>query len=198
MHETEKAEANPPIWSCMVTRKISLSSPEGKSEAAIKARDKELGGHRQRTTWDEYNAREYRDLMTDKNIPEVMLGLVFGILGEKNAECNDSSYKYRAVFQGSNVRTKTGIDAIDLYQEISSSPVSFVSVRCTLAIAILKCLGITICDALQAYLQARIDGPDRVPTWVELPKDWWPDHWFHKGDRKKPLFVRPVCPLIKA
>ena len=30
-------------------------------------------------------------------------------------------------------------------------------------------------DAETAYLQAVIDSPTRIPTFVELPREWWPD-----------------------
>ena len=49
----------------------------------MEAIDKELAGHRERQTWSETEVREYKDLMRDPSIPEVMLGRVVGILGEK-------------------------------------------------------------------------------------------------------------------
>ena len=71
----------PPIWSCFVTRKISVKSTEAQSDAAKEAIEKELAGHRQRQTWSETEVREHKDLMRDPAVPEVMLGRVFGILG---------------------------------------------------------------------------------------------------------------------
>ncbi|CAK0891196.1 unnamed protein product [Prorocentrum cordatum] len=197
-HRDDGVGAEPPVWSCLITRKINLKSAEARSEAALKAIEKELAGHRSRQTWSETEVREYKDLMKDPTIPEVLHGRVFGIMGEKNAEGDDASIKFRAVFQGSQVRTKTGVDAVDLYQEVSSSPVSFAAVRCTLAIAVLLQLQVSVCDALQAYLQASISGPGRVPTWVEIPREWWPSSWYHNGDRSRPRFVRPVCLLLRA
>jgi len=136
--------------------------------------------------------------MNDPSLPEVLHGRVVGIMGEKNAEGTDAEYKFRTVFQGNNVRTNTGTSPIDLYQEVSSSPVSFVAIRAVLAISILLKLQVGVCDALQAYLQASISGPYRIPTYVELPRDWWPPSWFVGGDTTKPKFVRPVCLLKKA
>ena len=199
LHVPTPVAAGPPIWSCLMTRKVNVKSAEAKCDAAIKAFHKEVAGHRARGTWNEAAVREHRDLICDPQVPEFMLGRVFGILGVKNAEDPSAAeYKYRSVFQGSNVRTKTGIDAIDLYQEVSSSPVSFAAVRAVLAVACLLGLDVTVCDALQAYLQARIDQEGRVPTFVELPVEMWPDEWFQGGDRAKPLFRRPVCPLCRA
>ena len=86
-----------------------------------------------------------------------MCGRVFGILGNKNDECpiEEQLLKYRAVFQGSNIRTKTGISAIDLFEEVSNAPASLTAIRCALAAAVLRGLTVTVRDALQAYLQAR-------------------------------------------
>eukprot|EP00959_Pyramimonas_sp_CCMP1952_P010516 220382-Pyramimonas_sp.AAC.1 len=97
-----------------------------------------------------------------------MTGRIFGILGETNAEAEraeDRRMKFRAVFQGSNIRTKTGTAAVNLYEEVSNSQASFVAIRCTMAVAILKRLSITVRDALQAYLQARINVDGRIETW---------------------------------
>ena len=41
-------------------------------------------------------------------------------------------------------------------------------------------------DAEQAYIQARLRG---TPTWVELPREEWPQDWIDRG------LIRPVCPL---
>ena len=30
---------------------------------------------------------------------------------------------------------------------------------------------------------------------VELPKDWWPNSWFHDIERTKPVYRRPAVPL---
>eukprot|EP00974_Lingulodinium_polyedra_P040097 3848673-Lingulodinium_polyedra.AAC.1 len=103
-----------PKYSAFVTRKIPLKSEEAKSEKAQAAIDKELTGHRTRKTWDESTVREYKELMRDDTKAEVMTGRVFGLLGETNSEAEreeDRRMKFRAVFQGSNVRTKTGTAA---------------------------------------------------------------------------------------
>ena len=42
-------------------------------------------------------------------------------------------------------------------------------------------------DCKRAYIQAKLGGP---PTFIELPREWWPPHWH--GMR------RPVCRLDKA
>ena len=41
-------------------------------------------------------------------------------------------------------------------------------------------------DAEQAYIQAKLSG---TPTWVENPREEWPQEWIDRG------MIRPVCPL---
>ena len=146
--------------------------------------------------------REHSDLMHDPAQKEALIGRVFGILGVRNAEMVETEapvYKYRVVFQGNNVHTKSGVSAVDLYQEVSNAPASFTAIRSAVAVAILTRKKVTVRDALQAFLQAHINTPGRVPTWAELPQAWWPDEWFYDGaTRKKPKYRRPVVLLILA
>ena len=61
--------------------------------------------------------------------------------------------------------------------------------------------GYNVClrDAETAYLQAVIDSPTRTPTFVELPRELWPDSWFKDGaGRSIPKYHRPHCRLLKA
>ena len=201
VHSQLLVEEKEEMWPSLVVRQIGLKTPEGKSPKAIAARDKELSGHRRRGTWDESTVTEYRDLMRDKSQAEIMCGRVFGILGNKHDECpvEEQELKFRAVFQGNNIRTKTGISAIDLFEEVSSAPASFTAIRCALAASVLKKLVVSVRDALQAYLQARINTPERIPTWVELPVEWWPAEWYYDGEaRQKPKYTRPMVLLILA
>ena len=92
-----------PLWPSLVTRQISLKSEEAKSPKAIAAQEKELAGHRRRGTWDEDSVTEFIDLMKDPTRKEIMMGRIFGILGNKNDQSpeEEQELKYRAVFQGS-------------------------------------------------------------------------------------------------
>ena len=47
-------------------------------------------------------------------------------------------------------------------------------------------------DAETADLQAVIDSPTPTPTFVELPKEWWPDSWFTDGLAAK--FLNMIAP----
>ena len=59
-HDDLKIGQPLPDVSCMITRKISLKSPEARSEKALKAIEKELQGHQKRGTWSEVEVREYK------------------------------------------------------------------------------------------------------------------------------------------
>ena len=183
---------------------ISLKSDEGRSIEAKAAIEKEKAGLEKRKTYDLSTVRSYKDWMEDPSIKEAMVGRLFVILGRKNSELEGASrtdeaiMKARGVFQGSNVRTKTGRRATDIYEEVSNAPASLAAARCCIAVAILLRMMVTFRDVEQAYLQAHIDGPDRVPTLVELPRDWWPDSWFYDALRQIPKYVRPLVILCRA
>ena len=68
-----------------------------------------------------------------------------------------------------------------------------------MAVAAMKGFQAILRDAETAYLQALIDTPTRTPSFVELPREWWPDSWFHDGSaRMRPKYVRPHCHLLRA
>ena len=71
--------------------------------------------------------------------------------------------------------------------------------RAGLAVGAMKGFNATLRDAEAAYLQALIDNPTRTPTFVSLPREWWPDSWFHDGaKRQKPKYRNPYWRLLKA
>ena len=134
------------------------------------------------------------DTLRNSEIPEAMFGRVFSILGIKNEELREDQkvWKARCVFQGSNVRTKTRTSAADPFEETSNAPASFVATMAAIAVAELRCLNASLRDAETAFLQAVIDIPTRTPTFVELPREWWPDSWFQDGAfRQIPKYDRP-------
>ena len=86
-------------------------------------------------------------------------------------------WKARCVVQGSNVRTKTGTSASDLFEETRNAPASFAATRAAIAVEAMQGFNASLRDAETAYLQAVIDTPTRMPTFVELLREWWPDSW---------------------
>ena len=154
----------------IITRSIPMKSPEARTPKVIAARDKVLEGHAKRRTWDLEAVREYYDLTNDPTKAEVMVGSGLGILSAKNVKLTQGMIcTYRAVFQSSDIRTKTGIFVVDLFQEVSNSPASFVTVRCILASVVLLGLSVTISVVLLGSARLRMvhDGPKTQPANVQ-------------------------------
>ena len=177
------------IWSALVTRIIATSSEEFRSAGCQAALQKELSTLRDRQVWDEETVCEWHESARQGT---ACVGRVFAIMGEKHAEVlkdpSSRTYKARCVFAGNNVQTSNGQPAWELYQEVSQTPAAMQTVRAALAVAGLKGFTPKVRDATQAYLQSRIDTPDRPATWVRLPKAWWPASWHGR-------FRDPVCRL---
>ena len=129
-----------------------------------------------------------------------LVGTLFAIMGEKNTEDGVlphlRKYKARVVFAGNNIQTASGTQAHELFQEVSQTLAAMGSVRAPLGIAALQGHIPKVRDATQAYIQARIDGPDKPRTWVRLPRQWWPAAWFDASG--KPVYEDPVVRLVRA
>ncbi|CAK0852325.1 unnamed protein product [Prorocentrum cordatum] len=154
-----------------------------------------------RQVWDTTDVHSLRDLLNDESLSDAMLGRVFAILGIKGEELGKDAqqWKARVVFQGSNIRSKSGMSSADLFEEVANAPASFAAARAALAAAALAGREVSLRGAEAAYFQALIDTPFRIPTYVELPLEWWPDSWFLDGAaRQRPKYVRPHCRLKKA
>jgi hypothetical protein len=199
VHEVKETYPDRPLWCAVVTRIVGMNSHEAKCKAAQDAISKERDGIMGRGTFGMAHPIEIEELYKKSAVKEAMMGRVFCILGKRNCEMaeDQQSWKARAVFQGNNIRTKSGVDAAQLFQEVANALASFCASRCTLAVAALKGFDVTFRDALQAFLQSRIDGPGRIPTYAELPKSWLPDSWFHDGaKRTQPKYKRPLVLML--
>ena len=185
-----------------MTRLVPAKSPEFHSELCVAALDKELGTLRAQGVWNEDGVREWRSVLgqSGKDGKDDIVGRLLAIMGEKNAENGVlphlRKHKARIVFAGNNIQIASGMQVHELFQELSQTPAAMGSVRAALGIAALQRHIPKVRDATQAYIQARIDGPDRPHTWVRLPRQWWPAAWFDASG--KPLYEDPVVPLVRA
>ena len=187
----------------LVTKTIPPSSPEFHSAAGRAAINKEVGGLRDQTVWDETTVAEWSTVRHQRhNGYPSMVGLLFIIMGLKNAELVgtpqeiEAILKARAVFQGSNIRTGDGTPAHLLYQEVGACPSNMTTAHCAIAAGALKGSRATTRDAHQAYIQSSIDLPGRPRTWIRLPKYLWPPSWFNSDG--SPKYYDPVCVLRKS
>jgi len=125
----------------------------------------------------------------------VHIGRIFGICVEKSSELPKGDprrkFKYRVVFQGSNVVTHNWEAA--MFQDLGSNPSSIQSGQAA------DCYGCFAghcteqADAEQASVQAELKGTE---TWVALPPEAWPAAWYTPDGI--PKYQRPVVRLLRA
>ena len=109
------------------------------------------------------------------------MGRVFAIMGKKHADVlkdpSSRTFKARCFCAGNKEQTSNCQPAWELYQEVFQTQATLQTVRAALAFAVLNGFNTKVRDATQAYLQSRIESPDRPATWVCLPKAWWSATW---------------------
>ena len=176
-----------PLWCAMITKTLGPKDPQRyhpKAKAAIK---EELDDLRSVPTWDEENVLEGADAA--KQFPEAHFARLFAIVGIKNFEQSDVAlhrWKGRIVLSGDAIKTSTGDWA--MFAEIGSVPSTMAACRALLAAYCLTEDAVLLqSDCVRAYVQAHLQGP---PTFVRLPREWWPAGWSR--------FKDPVCRLIRA
>ena len=91
------------------------------------------------------------------------------------------------MFGGDQIRNSTGDWAI--FDEVGSTPTTMTVCWALIAGQALNSSHTELLqsDCKRAYIQAKLDGP---PTFIELPREWWPASWASMH--------RPVCRLDKA
>ena len=202
-HRIKAVPSSLPSWA-LVTRQVKPNSAEFKSEGCKKALQEELDKLRRAGVWDENDVFEWPTLVkeTEKTGRPMVVGRLFPIMGMKNAELAGTTpppgspvpkYKGRIVFDGraTHVKTSTGQSPVELYTEISQTPATMNAVRIALTFACSRKLVVSVRDAQQAYIQAKIVRKGAPETFIRLPRPWWPRWWHGK-------FQDPVCRLIKA
>ena len=202
-HREKLLPSSMPSWA-LVTRQIKPGSKEFHSEACKVALQEELGKLRKAGVWDELDVHEWDSVAkraTDAG-KSVVVGRLFPIMGLKHAELVGTTpspgspvpkYKGRIVFDGraTHVKTNTGQSPVELYTEISQTPATMNAVRIALTFAAAHSLDVSVRDAQQAYIQAKIVRQGAPDTFIRLPRPWWPKGWHGK-------YRDPVCRLIKA
>ena len=184
-----------PLFSAGVARPVRKDEIKikPKAQAAVDVEWAKLRAIGDRGCWDEKRVRSKRELLAEyrKSGKKCHWGRIFSLCVEKGSELaeNDANRKYkgRVVFQGNNVKDENYDYA--LFADLGSSPCSMQAGKMVDAIGLMEGNEVQTSDAEAAYTQAKLRGID---TWVELPKDQWPDAW-----HKLP-YDDPVCPLIYA
>jgi len=190
--------ASLPLWCCLITRLIAPGSKEARSDEALAATRAEVAAHVKRGTWDITRVRELSAWMADPAYTEVVVGRAFVTLGIKDAESGTHRWRARAVYQGSNVWTRSGKSVYEVFEDVSNSPASLTAARCAFGVSLLRGLTATYRDAKDAYLQAKFVVEPTIANLVLLPRSWWPQSWFEDEDRQVPRFRKPAVPLVYA
>ena len=134
--------------------------------------------------------------LRDPKSVDAHFGRLFDICVEKGYELpsghKERKWKGRVVFQGNNVLTQNYELAV--FTEMANQPATMEASACADALGCMPGYAVMQADAEQAYTQAKLGAEE--PTFVRIPKEHWPDHWYYDGSaRQKPKFTDPVCPL---
>jgi hypothetical protein len=170
-----------------VKKKEMYSNP--KAQEAVR---QEWDRLRAKRCWSEGKdaVREWKDVAHEARTTNttVHVGRLCCICVEKGSELKEDDpkrkFKGRVVFLGNNVKDQNWDYAV--FQELSSCPATMEGSRSADCYGCLPGNDIMQADAEQAYIQAQLTG---IATWVELPREEWPEEWVKRG------MIRPVCPL---
>ena len=178
-----------PLWSAMVTKTLHPGDPLCRSDRAKLALESELHRLRSIQTWDEMDV--YEKDRAKELFPNGHFARIFAIFGIKNFEFDESQQKYKArvVFGGEAI--KDASDEFVVFGDVGTTPSNMTTAR--------ACMGISCLfpnmrrlqsDCIAAFTQALMS--EEFPTFVSLPRQWWPKHWHDRG------FKNPVCRLRRA
>ena len=181
-----------PLFNAMVARDVYKDEVRSNPKAQ-KAMDDEYAGLRKAGVWLEDEVQEWNEVRkkAKKDGKEVHVGRIFGICVEKNTQFSKNDplrkFKGRFVFQGNDVRNEYFEYAF--FEDVASAPAALEAGKACDVHGSLDGHVIMQCDAQQAYIQTDLGG--EIPTWVRLPREFWPKWWAKK-------YTDPVVPLIKA
>ncbi len=167
-----------------VLRVFFHHDPECRCPRALEAVNKELVSLRAANVWDEAGVAEWADVRVKH--PDAHIARIFSIVGVKNSEASDPAlwrYKGRVVFGGDKISTTK--DEVAMFTDIAASPSSMTAARALIALTCVTAKSVVLqSDCIQAYIQSPIQG---APTFIRLPKQWWPAEWAR--------FKDPCCRL---
>ena len=170
----------------MVTKTFHPGDPQIRSPEAKAALDSELSRLRKIHTWDESVVLERGE--AKRRYPNAHFACIFAIFGIKHYELDQKFHKWKArvVFGGDNIKTADGDFAI--FSDVGTTPSNMVSARAAMAIScMIPGMRRLQSDCIQAFTPAPMD--PNLPTYISLPRVWWPQSWIDKGMKD------PVCPL---
>ena len=177
----------PAMVTRLLDRKEMLANPR-----ALQAVRNEANGLVSGGTWLLETVQELATLKQQARTKgeKIVIGQLMTICSENFAELADKSkrvLKGRVVFRGDNARDENG--ALAIYQDLAASPTLVTSANANIAYGLFRGNKTTSADAVKAYIQSVLKAI--YPTFVELPRELWPDEW-------KGKYNRPVVRLEKS
>ena len=106
----------------------------------------------------------------------IRLGQSMSICSEKFAELAEHLrvLKGRIVFWGDIVKDQERAAAV--FQDLAASPTSIAGINNNMAYGRIPGHATSTADAVKAYVQSMLES--KCATWVQLPPELWPDHWY--------------------
>ena len=173
----------------LVTRNLAkrewLSDPKG-----LEAIEAEGVGLRSNNTWSDESVRPLWKLKQEcrQSARRVQIAELLTLCGVKHSELHPSQHKYkgRIVFRGDQIRDADGNAIVFATEETATTPTGLVGLAACLWYGLRPGHGISIADAVQAYLQAAIG----KETWVIIPYELWLPSWREQYSQDTKLVVQ--------
>lgn len=159
-------------------------------EQGVQAVQNEAGGLRQNETWDDDTVDTLHNwkIWARNNNIKIHVADLLTLCGIKHYELEPAKWKYkgRIVYRGDRIRDSEG--NIILFQETATSPTAIIALQIALWFGMLAEHMVTCSDAIQAFLQSRLDEDDF--TLVIIPVELWLPDWKNRFGEDARLAVR--------
>ena len=178
----------------------SLTKKEWSNDPkALEALRQEAAGLRSNNTWDDSSVaplHEIRSWARAKGV-HIKVAELLTLVGIKHHELEPAHWRWkgRIVYRGDMVRDQ--FSNVVLFEQTATTPTSLVALNAAIWYACRKGNAASCSDAIQAFLQSKLDDDDY--TYVIIPVELWLDEWhsmFAPGTKlavrlKKSLYGHP-------
>ena len=177
-------------WTALIARRVPNWEIQG-SDKAKEALSKERLRLEKVPVWDLQHPVSWREVSAKARSlgTKAFIGDIMPLVYQKHAELIGDDpkkiFKGRIVYRGDAIKDEFFEWA--LFGEVASSPSSMAASKAADFWGALPGHAVQYSDAEMAYTQADMGGD---PTYVRLPKAWWPDSWHKIAD--------PCCRMLRA
>ena len=156
----------------------SLTKKEWSNDPkALEALRQEAAGLRSNNTWDDSSVaplHEIRSWARAKGV-HIKVAELLTLVGIKHHELEPAHWRWkgRIVYRGDMVRDQ--FSNVVLFEQTATTPTSLVALNAAIWYACRKGNAASCSDAIQAFLQSKLDDDDY--TYVIIPVELWLDEW---------------------